>query len=56
MDHIAHMKTISAISVEHSESKDDDDGMSNSSEDDGLPPLEINMNHLNMENSDEESE
>lgn len=43
--------------VEHSECKDDDDdGMSNNSEDDGLPPLEINMNHLNMENSDEESE
>ncbi|XP_073158318.1 uncharacterized protein [Henckelia pumila] len=41
---------------EHSETKDDNDGMSNSSEDDGLPPLERNMNHMYLEESDEESE
>ncbi|KAL3818892.1 hypothetical protein ACJIZ3_004797 [Penstemon smallii] len=40
---------------EHSESKNDNDGSSSGSED-GLPPLERNMNHLYLEESDEESE
>lgn len=39
-----------------SESKNDDNDGSCSSDEDGLPPLERNMNHLYLEESEEESE
>ncbi|KAG8373332.1 hypothetical protein BUALT_Bualt11G0013200 [Buddleja alternifolia] len=43
------------VKGEHSESNKDDGGSSSDSED-GLPPLERNMNHLCVDASDEESE
>lgn len=33
----------------------EDQGTSDSDDDDGLPPLERNMNHLNFQDTDEES-
>lgn len=44
-----------SLSGENAESHNDDENSSNES-DDGLPPLEKNMNHLNFVDSDEESE
>ncbi|KAL3630191.1 hypothetical protein CASFOL_023175 [Castilleja foliolosa] len=45
----------SELKNENGDDDDDDDGSSCSSED-GLPPLERNMNHLDLEESGEESE
>lgn len=42
------------MAVVKQENEDNDQNSSDS--DDGLPPLERNMNHLTIENSDEESE
>ncbi|OMO56001.1 hypothetical protein CCACVL1_26832 [Corchorus capsularis] len=38
------------------EDNSEDEGSSNDSDDDGLPPLERNMNHLTLQESDDESE
>lgn len=43
------------VSGEHSGSNNDEDGSDSGSED-GLPPLEKNMNHLYLEESDDDSE
>lgn len=44
-----------AFSGEDCKPPGEDEGSSNDSED-GLPPLERNMNHLYLEDSDEENE
>lgn len=36
--------------------ENDDNSQNSSDSEDGLPPLERNMNHLNIEDSDEDSE
>ncbi|XP_042028760.1 18S rRNA aminocarboxypropyltransferase-like isoform X2 [Salvia splendens] len=48
-------KDINKGQGEHSGSNNDEDGPDSGSED-GLPPLEKNMNHLYLEESDDESE
>ncbi|XP_019191211.1 PREDICTED: ribosome biogenesis protein TSR3 homolog isoform X1 [Ipomoea nil] len=48
-------QTLTQPEGENAESHNDDENSSNES-DDGLPPLEKNINHLNFVDSDEESE
>ncbi|KAL1536688.1 18S rRNA aminocarboxypropyltransferase-like isoform X1 [Salvia divinorum] len=48
-------KEIDKGQGEHSGSNDDEDGTGSGSED-GLPPLEKNMNHLYLEETDDDSE